>query len=57
MVQMVMMIKNITTGLLFLLASITVQAVTLQGKVVHIADGNTLTILTTTNQQVKISPQ
>ena len=43
MVQMVMMIKNITAGLLS--ASIAVHAENLHGKVVHITDGDTLTIL------------
>ena len=48
------MIKNIIPGLLFLFASAAAQAVTIQGKVVHIADGDTLTILVAGNQQVKI---
>jgi micrococcal nuclease len=45
---------KITTTLLFLLATFTAQATTLYGKVVHIADGDTLIILTNANQQVKI---
>jgi len=49
-----MMIKNITTGLLLLLASIAVHAENLHGKVIHIADGDTLTILVAGNKQVKI---
>jgi endonuclease YncB( thermonuclease family) len=48
------MIKNIITGLLFLVASIAVHAETLRGKVVHIADGDTLTILVAGNKQIKI---
>lgn len=43
-----------TTILIFLLAAITVQAASLQGKVVHIADGDTLTILTEANKKIKI---
>jgi len=49
-----MRLIKLTTTLLFLLATLTAQAATLQGKVVHIADGDTLTILTNVNQQVKI---
>jgi endonuclease YncB( thermonuclease family) len=49
-----MRLIKLTTTLLFLLATLTTQAATLQGKVVHIADGDTLTILTNANQQVKI---
>jgi len=45
--------KNLT-AILLLLATFTAQAATLQGKVVHIADGDTITILTESNQQVKI---
>ena len=40
--------------LLFLIATFTAQAETLHGKVVHIADGDTITILTESKQQVKI---
>ena len=43
--------KLLTT--LFFLLSLAVQADTLEGKVVKIADGDTLTLLTSTNQQVK----
>jgi len=41
-------------SLLLLLSSLTAQAETLTGKVVHISDGDTLKILTASNQQVKI---
>jgi len=44
--------KLLTT--LFFLLSLAVQADTLEGNVVKIADGDTLTLLTSTNQQVKI---
>jgi endonuclease YncB( thermonuclease family) len=40
--------------LLFTFTITSVQAETIQGKVVHIADGDTLTVLTSSNQQVKI---
>lgn len=40
--------------LLFAFSVVTVHAETIQGKVVHIADGDTLTLLTSSNQQVKI---
>jgi endonuclease YncB( thermonuclease family) len=46
-------IKLITTPLLLLIA-FTVEAQTLQGKVVSIADGDTLTILTQSREQIKI---
>lgn len=49
-----MRLITFTTTLLFILAAFTAQATTIQGKVVHIADGDTLTILTETKQQVKI---
>lgn len=49
-----MRLIKFTTTLILLLLTFTAQALTLQGKVVHIADGDTLTILTITNQQVKI---
>jgi endonuclease YncB( thermonuclease family) len=49
-----MRLIKFTTTLLFLLATFTAQATTLHGKVVHIADGDTLTILTESKQQVKI---
>ena len=49
-----MRLIKLTTTLIFLLLTFTAQAVTLQGKVVHIADGDTLAILTKANQQVKI---
>ena len=39
---------------LLLLFTLSAQAETLEGKVVKIADGDTLTILTSTNQQVKV---
>ena len=39
---------------LLLLFTLSVQAETLEGKVVKIADGDTLTLLTPSNQQVKI---
>ena len=39
---------------LLLLFTLSTQAETLEGKVVKIADGDTLTILTSTNQQVKV---
>ena len=45
---------KLTIALILLLATFTTQAATLQGKVVHIADGDTLTVLTNANQQVKI---
>jgi endonuclease YncB( thermonuclease family) len=45
---------KITTTLLFFLATFIAQATTLHGKVVHIADGDTLTILTESKEQVKI---
>ena len=41
-------------SLLFILATFTVQAQNLQGKVVHIADGDTITILTGSKEQMKI---
>ena len=44
--------KLLTT--LFFLLSLAVQADTLEGKVVKIADGDTLTLLTSSNEQVKI---
>jgi len=49
-----MRLLKLTTTLIFLLITFTVQALTLQGKVVHITDGDTLTILTNANKQVKI---
>jgi micrococcal nuclease len=49
-----MRLFKLTTTLIFLLASFIAHAATLQGKVVHIADGDTLTILTNANEQVKI---
>jgi endonuclease YncB( thermonuclease family) len=49
-----MPLLKLTTTLFLLLIAITAQAAILQGKVVHIADGDTLTILTNANQQVKI---
>ena len=39
---------------LLLLFTLSAQAETLEGKVVKIADGDTLTLLTSTNQQVKV---
>lgn len=45
---------KLTTTLTLLLLTFTAQALTLQGKVVHIADGDTLTILIAGNEQVKI---
>ena len=44
--------KLLTT--LFFLLSLAVQADTLEGKVVKIADGDTLTILTLSSQQIKV---
>ena len=44
--------KLLTT--LFFLLSLAVQADTLEGNVVKIADGDTLTLLTSSNEQVKI---
>ena len=44
--------KLLTT--LFFLLSLAVQADTLEGKVIKIADGDTLTLLTSSNEQVKI---
>ena len=41
-----MQLIKFSTTLLFLLATFTAQATTLDGKVIHIADGDTLTILT-----------
>ena len=38
---------------LSLLFSLSIQAEIIEGKVVKIADGDTLTLLTSTNQQVK----
>jgi len=49
-----MQLIKLATTLIFLLAVLTVQAATLQGKVVHITDGDTLTILTNANEQVTI---
>ena len=39
---------------LLLLFTLSAQAETLEGKVVKIADGDTLTLLTSSNEQVKI---
>jgi len=39
---------------LLLLFTLSVQAETLEGKVIKIADGDTLTLLTSSNQQVKV---
>ena len=39
---------------LLLFFTLSVQAETLEGKVVKIADGDTLTLLTSSNEQVKI---
>ena len=39
---------------LLLLFTLSAQAETLEGKVIKIADGDTLTLLTPSNQQVKI---
>ena len=44
--------KLLTT--LFFLLSLAVQADTLEGNVVKIADGDTLTLLTSINEQIKI---
>lgn len=48
------MIANIFGGLFFLLFSFAVQADYIAGKVIHISDGDTLTILTESNKQIKI---
>ena len=58
--NMTMMLNNKTVlqqlivYLLFTLSVTTIHAETIQGKVVHIADGDTLTLLTSSNKQVKI---
>ena len=39
---------------LLLLFTLSAQAETLEGKVIKIADGDTLTLLTSSNQQVKV---
>lgn len=48
------LLVRITAAALFLLLTFTAQATTLTGKVVSIADGDTLTILTDSREQVKI---
>ena len=45
---------NCSIVLFFLLVNVLVQAETLEGKIVKIADGDTLTLLTSTKDQVKI---
>jgi len=40
--------------LFFLLVNVLVQAETLEGKVIKIADGDTLTLLTSSSQQIKV---
>ena len=45
---------NWSIALFFLLVNVLVQAEKLEGKVVKIADGDTLTLLTSTKDQVKI---
>ncbi len=45
---------NSSIVLFFLLVNVLVQAETLEGKIVKIADGDTLTLLTSTKDQVKI---
>lgn len=45
---------KIIAGFLLILLTFTTQAAVIQGKVVHIADGDTLTILIAGNEQVKI---
>ena len=49
-------VRALNCILVFLLlqSSISAYAGTVQGEVVHIADGDTLTILTNANEQVKI---
>lgn len=46
--------KALTTTLIALLATISLQATTLTGRVVRVADGDTLTLLTTDNAQHKV---
>jgi len=48
------LVKSIIGHLFFTIIAWNVQAATLYGKVVHIADGDTLTILVVGNEQVKI---
>lgn len=49
-----MSLFKLTAALTLLLLTLTAQALTIQGKVVHIADGDTLTILIAGKEQVKI---
>lgn len=46
--------KKVITLLLFFSISFPVLAEVIQGKVIHIADGDTLTIFTKNNQQIKV---
>jgi micrococcal nuclease len=48
------MTVNIVGGLFLLLFSFVVQADYISGKVIHVSDGDTLTILTEQNKQIKI---
>mgnify|MGYP000391390911 CR=1 FL=1 len=47
-------IQHLIVVLVFLFSTSVIKAETIQGKVVHIADGDTLTLLTSSNKQVKI---
>lgn len=49
-----MTLNGAATALITLSITFMVQSRALQGKVVSIADGDTLTILTQSNQQIKI---
>ena len=49
-----MKLSNYSIALFLLFASILTQAETLEGKVVKIADGDTLTLLTSSKEQVKV---
>ena len=47
-------ISRLLLSTLFFLLSLSAQAETLEGTVVKISDGDTLTLLTSSNQQVKV---
>jgi len=49
-----MMRTKIVGGLAFLLASFIIQADSINGTIIHISDGDTITLLTKQNKQVKI---